>query len=107
VEPFPEQIATLTAAYDTRRDISSLAKAIYKRLGLTGGRGDRRAITLIVLIIVQNSANLENIREGKPLSADARNAVEGMSATFRTSIDAADFIRLVIGELHRALISAT
>jgi hypothetical protein len=96
-------MGVLASAYGVRRDFMAVTAAIMEKLSVCKDLDTWEPVAQIVGILVQDSANLDRIRSGRPIKNMYREAMLTMVSSYSPSVPAEKLIESVIADIRTSL----
>ncbi len=96
-------IGVLASAYAVRRDFMAVTAAIMEKVSVCKDLDSWEPVAQIVGIFVQDSANLDRVRSGRPISSMYREAMVTMVNAYSPSVPAEKLIESVIAHIRASL----
>jgi len=96
-------MGVLASAYGVRRDFFAVTAAIMEKVPVCKDLDTWGPVVQIVGILVQDSANLDRIRSGRPIMSMYREAMVTMVNAYSPSVPAEELIESVIADIRASL----
>ena len=96
-------MGVLASSYGVRRDFMAVTAAIMEKVSVCKNLDTWEPVAQIVGILVQDSANLDRIRSGRPIMSMYREAMATMVNAYSPSVPAEEFIESVIADIRARL----
>ena len=96
-------MGVLASAYGVRRDFMAVTAAIMEKVSVCKDLDTWEPVAQIVGILVQDSANLDRIRSGRPIMSMYREAMATMVNAYSSSVPAEELIESVIADIRASL----
>lgn len=96
-------MGVLASAYGVRRDFMAVTAAIMGRVSACKNLDTLEPVAQIVGILIQDSANLDRIRSGRPIMNMYREAMATMVNAYSPSVPAEELIESVIADIKARL----
>ncbi len=96
-------IGVLANAYGVRRDFMAVTAAIMEKVSVCKDQDSWEPVAQIVGILVQDSANLDRVRSGRPISSMYREAMVAMVNAYSASVPAEKLIDSIIAHIRASL----
>ena len=93
-------MGVLASAYGVRRDFFAVIAAIIENINVSKDPNTFESVVQIVGILVQDSANLDRIRSGRPIMSMYREAMATMVNAYSPSVPAEELIESVFSDIR-------
>ena len=102
-DPDDDVMGVLASAYGVRRDFFAVIAAIIENISVSKDPNTWGSVVQIVGILVQDSANLDRIRSGRPIMSTYREAMATMVNAYSPSVPAEELVESVIADIGARL----